>query len=567
MGLNVVLGVLAYRDLLTFRPYLNSDETLTIPSGEAVLFASSETAPLMIALLSLWLLYHRRVEFFALPRRTGPVWLAAIAFTVGGAIFAWAVYTRAHDLQALSLIANLVGCALLWRGFPALRIAAVPLLLLLFTMPPPAPLVASWIWSFQLATAVLAGWLLYLIEVPAVVSADVIQLTGDTYQVIESCSGLRSTLSLMIFSILMSNLFDRSRWHAVGLLLASIPIAFAMNGLRVLTLILNPASKIHTVHVAQGLVVLMCGLVLLYGVDGLLARLFPVRQQPRVAVGAANDRDEHAGISPLHRAVGVLCLLLLLLGTLNYMPRWRFRSAAGPQVELAFEQVMTGWESQKLETLESSFSTASFRYFHRMRYARPDAREQSALPQQVAADPPVDVFVGIGEHLNRFRSPLSPKNAFPGRGWVTEDLGEVHLDGSDAAITWKLLRSGTHRLIAYQWYEEDRGLLVEGVRSFFALDRSLLSRELPVIAIRIATQVDSTEPADIRQAHQRLTAFHSRVAVAVQSVKDRLRGSGDTEVSGTPKFPLWESYFLIDTESEKKFISKNKDLSINRTVA
>ena len=565
MGLNVVLGILAYRDLLTFRPHLNSDEMLSIPSGDAVLFASSETAPLMIALLSLWLLYHRRVEFFALPRRSGPLWPAAIAFTVGSAIFVWAVYTRAHDIQALSLIANLVGCALLWRGLPALRVAAVPLLLLLFAMPLPAPLVASWVWEFQLATAVLAGWLLYLLEIPAVVSGDVIQLTGDTYQVIESCSGLRSTLSLMIFSILMSNLFDRSRWHAVGLLLVSVPIAFAMNGLRVLTLILNPASKIHTVHVAQGLVVLMCGLVLLYGVDGLLERFFPVQRQTRAAVGAANHGNDIAGIPSLQRAVGVLCLLLLLLGTLNYLPRWQFHSKGGPQVDLAFEQVMTGWESRKIETMESNFSTKSFGYFHRRQYSQPDAHKQSELP--MAAEPPIDVFLGVGNHLDRFRSPLSPKNAFPGRGWVTEDRGEVHLDGTKAAITWKLLRSGTYRVIAYQWYEEDRGLLEEGLRSFFALDRSPFSRELPVIAVRIATQVDTTEPADIQQAHQRLTAFHSRVAVVVQSVKERLRGSEGAEASRPPKFPLWERLFPFDAESEKKFISKNKDLSINRPVA
>jgi len=529
MGLNVVLSVLAYRDLLTFRPQLISDESISVPSPDAVLFASSETAPLMIVLLSLWLLYHRRVGFFALAPRGGPIWLVAIAFASGSAIFAWAVYTRAADLQAFSLIANLIGCAILWRGLPALRIAAVPLLILLFAVPVPAPLVAKWVWEFQLATAVLAGWLLYLIQIPAVVSGDVIQLTSDTYQVIEGCSGFRSILSLMIFSILMSNLFDRSRWHAVALLVASIPIAFAMNGLRVLTLILNPASKIHTIHVAQGLVVLMGGLIVLYAVDSLLARFVPWVRQPRAAAGVPNETAGLREMLPLHRVLGVLCLLLLMLGTLNFLPRWRSHSAAGVKLDVVFAQVMKGWTSRELESVDSNFSTASFRQYHRRRYTMSDAPGQSALPRLLAADPPIDLFLGVGEHLNRFRSPLSPQNAFPGRGWVVEDLGEIQLEGTEVAITWRLLRSGTHRLIAYQWYEEDRGLLEESVRSFLALDRSPFARTLPVIAVRIATEIETTEPSDIEQAHQRLAAFHGRVVVAVDSTKRGLRGPPGSE--------------------------------------
>jgi exosortase len=570
MGLNVVLGALAYRDLLTFRPQMISDDSISISSSESVLFASSETAPLMIMLLSLWLLYHRRVGLFALPRRGGPVWLAAIAFAIGSAIFAWAVYTRAADIQAFSLIANLVGCAILWRGLPTLRIAAIPLLLLLFAVPLPAPLVAKLVWEFQLATAVLAGWLLYVIEIPAVVSADVIQLTSDTYQVIEGCSGFRSNFSLMIFSILMSNLFDRSRWHSLALLLASIPIAFAMNGLRVMTLILNPASKIHTIHVAQGLVVLMCGLIVLYAVDSLLARFVPWFRQTHSADGVRSDARETtvlAGAAPLHRALGVLCLLLLMLGTLNFLPRWQAHSAGGLNLDVVFAQVMTGWKSRELEPVDSNFSTASFRQYHRRRYTKPDPPGQSPLPGLLAADTPIDVFLGIGEHLNRFRSPLSPKNAFPGRGWVVEDLGELQLEGTEAVITWRLLRSGTHRLIAYQWYEEDLGWLEEGLRSFLALDRSPFARTLPVIAVRIATEIETTEPSDIAQAHQRLVAFHGRVVVAVDFIKQRLGGMETSETSGLPNFPLWERFFLSGAESRIGFISKINILGVNRPVA
>ena len=56
----------------------------------------------------------------------------------------------------------------------------------------------------------------------------------------------------------------------------------------------------------------------------------------------------------------------------------------------------------------------------------------------LAADPKTleqehfDLFIGVGEHLDRFRSPLSPKIGFPGRGYLIEREGtrQVGSDGS-----------------------------------------------------------------------------------------------------------------------------------------
>ena len=70
MGLNVILGVFAYRGLLTFKPVLHSASQTTLTRDvEDFFFTPSETAPLVVVLLSLWILYHRRVALFALPRR------------------------------------------------------------------------------------------------------------------------------------------------------------------------------------------------------------------------------------------------------------------------------------------------------------------------------------------------------------------------------------------------------------------------------------------------------------------------------------------------------------------
>ena len=76
---------------------------------------------------------------------------------------------------------------------------------------------------------------------------------------------------------------------------------------------------------------------------------------------------------------------------------------------------------------------------------------------------------------------------------------------------------------AFHWYEEDRGWFEESARSFFALDRSPFARELPVIAVRMVTEIEIGSPQQIRLAHLRLEVFHRLVANAIDEMKERLR--------------------------------------------
>ena len=561
MGLNVVLGALVYRGLLTFQPRIATAKSTLAKDAEAYMFVPAETAPLMIVLISLWLLYHRRVELFVLPKQGGPVWLVAPFLAVGVGIYAWAIYTKAADLQALSLIANLVGCAILWRGLAAVRVALVPILLLLFAVPLPSPVIANLIWEFQLQTAVLAGWMLYAIGIPAVVSSEMIMLPMDTYQVIENCSGLRSMQTLAMFSILMTNLFDRGGLHGAALFSLSIPIAFLMNGIRVITLILNPHSEIHSIHVAQGLVVLMGGLIALYVVDGLLAQIIKsgdsAPAQPIKSSNSTSGAPLAAELSPYSRAVAVAVIAAMMLGVQYLLPVWKYRGVAGLGVEQVLAELTTGtWESRDLPEANNDLAKVSFRRAYRKEYSRQGLGGYSVSANPFSADAPIEVFWGVGEHLDRFRTPFSPKTAFPGRGWVVEGSGEIRLDGTESMITWRQLKSGTHRMISYHWYEESRGLLRETLRSFLALDRSPFAREFPVMAIRMATEINEVTPSELKNAHNRLTAFHGVVSAAVGLLKEQQRNTLQSEVSRFLNFPLWERVFPLPTDGDLRIPSK-----------
>ncbi|MCP5041128.1 MAG: exosortase/archaeosortase family protein [bacterium] len=541
MGLNVVLGVLAYRDLLTFQPRVYSAANTLALDAESYMFTPAETAPLIIVLLSLWLVYHRRAALFSLPERSGPLWLAVAAFALGTAIFSWAVYTSASDIQALSLICNLVGALILWRGLPAVRIALVPLVLLLFALPLPSPVVARLIWEFQLTTAMLAGWMLYVLGIPNVVSAEMIFLPIDTYQVIESCSGFRSVQTLSMFAILMSDLFGRGRGHMLCMFVASLPIAFLMNGLRVTTLILNPHSQIHSIHVGQGLVILMGGLILLYLLDGILGRLFG--EEPRSWPDYGLAGGDAKSLSPLPRVAALTAVTALMLVALYFLPVWRFHGKGGVRIEASLARAVAGWSATELPGTENDLAEVSFRKSHRGQYSRASSAAGPGVSSARRPEAPIEVFVGIGEHLDRFKTPFSPKNALPGRGWVVEEAGELELEGTKDRVAWRRLRSGARRVISYHWYEEYRGILEESARSFLALDRSRFARDLPVMVVRLSTEIEEASPAEMRRAHARLEEFHALLVGAVEEMKGQMGSRPPAETARLPDFLMWETFF------------------------
>ncbi len=565
MGVNVVLGVLAYRDLLSFQPKMYSAASGLASDAEQYLFTPNETAPLIVALMSLWLVYHRRAALFALPQRSGSPLLAALALVPGMAIYLWSNYTSAPDLQGVSLILNLVGGLILWRGLPAVRVCLVPLVLLSYAIPLPSPVIAKTIWSFQLASAQLAGWMLFVIGIPHAVSGEMIYLPEDTYQVIESCSGFRSILTLSMFAIVMSDLFNRSRLHFGCMVLASIPVAFFMNGLRVTTLILNPASKIHTIHVAQGLVVLMGGLTLLYLLDGLLGRLLGERAHaaPRVREFAQQDAlPAPLFASPMHRTAAVTAVFVAMLAALYTQPVWRYSGVAGLPLDESLAAATRGWTSSELPAATNDLAKVSFRESHRRQYSRGRTHALSG------EEPPIEVFVGVGEHLDRFKSPFSPKNALPGRGWIVEDSGIYPFaDDSSRVATWRQLRSGTRRVLAYHWYDGDMGLLEESFRSFLALDRSQFAREMPVIAVRLSTPVGEATQSNVRQAHERLKDANRLVSGAVDTMKRARKRDLATETARVPSYPLWETFFTRGTRGEIEKPFEVRALSGPRPVA
>jgi exosortase len=496
----IALVGLAY----AYRPLLTLGTRWSFSQGvEYWLFRPGDNAPVIIIVLCAWLFYRRWWRLRKLPRAAGPVWLIAGSLVLGLSVYLWARYTRADDLFALSLAFNMVGLVTLHWGLPGLRALWLPIAFLLFCIPAPAPLLLAVIWKLQLWTAEYAGWMLYVLGLPALVSGDIITRASQSFQVIEGCSGLRSVEILTMLAVLLVDLFRRTGIHAVILVVLAPFIAFALNGLRVLTLILNPHSEIVAIHNLQGIAILLVGLLIIYGIDGLIERHTKLDSSPSTAPSPRSGAQ--ASLTRGHALVVLVTVGLVTPLSVFAVPVWQppavDRTSLGPTVDAALE----GWPSTDREV--DLFFWGSARFSQVVYEGR-----QTELGE-------VDLWIGVSDFGQRGGSAMSPKTALPGPGWRVREVERMGIGAAGVLGEEHVIEKGKQRLLVRHWYSGTRGLVSELSRNLLALDRSWLYRERPMLVTRLSTPLTSRDEAARAEARARLDLVYERLSPAL----DRLR--------------------------------------------
>ena len=499
LAASLLLAGVACRELLRFQPPGPGHVTATSAAGqvEEWFFEPSDSSPLVILVLCGWLLWRRRARLAALWGQRGPWTLTAGPWLAAAAIFFWAVRAGAPELEAIAMVPALLGAANLLGGLAALRVVAVPAAVLLFAVPIPAPLINRILWDLQIWTADFTGLLLRMLSVPVIVSGDRLILDRGLFAIIETCSGLRSIETLALLAILMIDLFGRRGAHALCLLAISPFIAFLINGLRCLGLIFNPHADIASIHNLQGIAMLLGGVLLLYFIDGALAR-YGAEPEPISALERRSRRTHARG--DLAPRVAVLVGFSALLVSISFAPRFTTPAFAAQVPVYVVERTLDGWQSADQGTDWVFLGKTGFGQIMNRRYTNgPEL---------------VDAFIGQATPNARVRSYLSPKVGYPGSGWTTEREQRVQLAGRDALL--RVVRKGATRLLVATWYEESPGLAVESARALLALDSSpLWERSRIPLAVRLSTPVISERGA-IEDGRLRLERFAARLSPALQ---------------------------------------------------
>ncbi len=491
-----MLALFAYRDLLRFQAERKLPEEL-----EEWFFVPTDTLGPMVLVLSAWLFYRRWGSLRALPAAPGSWGVAAPLLAAGLGAYAWATYTGAPDLLVPALMLHVSGALWLWKGAAALRVASLPVAFLLFAIPIPAPALNELVFRLQIATTDIAGFFLYLLEVPHYVAGEQILRTEHTFSVIESCSGLRSIQTLTLVSVLMADLFRRPPLHAWLVVLAAPPVAFFLNGMRALLLILNPHSEVVAIHVLQGIAILLGGLVGLFLWDGLLERLLPA-PEPR---GAQPATPVPAPRSALRGAPGLVLTLMAACALSLWLPRFEPTPPAylGASARLASALGI----SEELEVDRRFLGSVGF--------------QESFLRRFELGEDDVFLFLGVGDRAARARSPLSPKTGIPASGWIVESQEELEV-GDGGRVRARVMRAGSRRILVYHWYQGTRGWRREALRTLLALDRSRWRQPGEILAVRLGVPIHGPLGSGRIAAEEKLLSFYHQLRPLLQGIEAEL---------------------------------------------
>ncbi len=148
--------------------------------------------------------------------------------------------TLASDLQlSLQMLAFVLWCIAAFTlcfGPRAFRNASFPLLFLLWLVPFPGFLVNAIVSFLQYTSAGAAHAIFILARVPVQQRGLLIHIPDLTLEVAPECSSIRSSLVLVVTTMVLAHLLLRSWWRKLLLVALAIPLAIAKNGLRIFVL-------------------------------------------------------------------------------------------------------------------------------------------------------------------------------------------------------------------------------------------------------------------------------------------------------------------------------------------
>jgi exosortase len=228
---------------------------------------------LLIPLLSAALVAYRRKEIFSSVRMAWGSGFALIAAGAGVAAIArlyrpWPGAREELALQTGALVILLVGGFMLVFGPRAFARARFALAFLVFTIPAPPALLDAGTGLLVQGSIRTTAALFTITGTPFEQQGGVFALSGLSIEITSACSGIRSSIALVLTALLAGHLFLRGAARKALLMTAVLPVAVLKNGIRIVTLSLlanyvDPAVLSGRLHTEGGVVFFGLALALL----------------------------------------------------------------------------------------------------------------------------------------------------------------------------------------------------------------------------------------------------------------------------------------------------------------
>ena len=235
---------------------------------------------IIIPFITLWLLFVERRKIFADVSYDTTLG-GAVLFTAicAGLVTRFAIDPSQPDVQLSGYVLSLV---LLWvAGFAfffgksAWRAASFPLLFLFLMVPWPAFLLDRVIYALQAGSAWITKVLFNVMGIPVLREGFVFHLSRVTIEVAKECSGIRSSIAVLVVALLVVHLWLKQLWTKAVFIGSALFIMILKNGIRIATLTVlamyvDPSFLTGSLHRQGGVVFFAIGLLILLPVLQLL---------------------------------------------------------------------------------------------------------------------------------------------------------------------------------------------------------------------------------------------------------------------------------------------------------
>ena len=228
---------------------------------------------LLIPAICAWILFLERAKIFKI---LSSDLAAGFGFLIGGAAVALIAFSFGSAWTSLNRLSiYILALVLLWiAGFAfffgrtTLRQARFPLAFLLLAIPIPDFFLDEAIYLLQKGSAEIAAVLFDWSGVPVLRDGFVFHLARVNIEVARECSGIRSSLALLVLAILVAHFYLKTFWKQVVLVVAGLFVMILKNGVRIVTLTLlanyvDPGFLYGRLHHEGGVVFFLLGLLLL----------------------------------------------------------------------------------------------------------------------------------------------------------------------------------------------------------------------------------------------------------------------------------------------------------------
>jgi exosortase len=139
-------------------------------------------------------------------------------------------------LNMLALVLWWIGAFMISFGTRAFRRALFPLFFLFWMVPIPEFILNPIVGLLQEGSVASARALFAIIGVPSAQDGTQMTIPGLTIEVAQECSSIRSSLMLVVTTMVLAQMLLRSVWRKALVIAVAVPLSVAKNGLRIFVL-------------------------------------------------------------------------------------------------------------------------------------------------------------------------------------------------------------------------------------------------------------------------------------------------------------------------------------------